>query len=77
LESGKNYCQIVAQKNLFYRYIKLVLVHQEQMKIALIQTSIFWEDVERNRILFNKKITAIEQQVDLIILPEMFTSGLQ
>ena len=45
------------------------------MKIALIQTSIFWEDVERNRILFDKKITNIDQQVDLIILPEMFTSG--
>jgi len=45
------------------------------MKIALIQSQLFWEDPEKNRNKFEKKINAIADKVDLIILPEMFTTG--
>lgn len=45
------------------------------MKIALIQTSLSWENPVRNREKFEKKINAISESVDLIVLPEMFTSG--
>ena len=45
------------------------------MKIALIQTSLFWEKPNENRLLIEQKIDAISQYVDLIVLPEMFTSG--
>jgi omega-amidase len=45
------------------------------MKIALIQSSLHWENPEKNRISFGKKINAIDQEIDLIVLPEMFTSG--
>lgn len=45
------------------------------MKIAIIQSSLIWEEPEANRALFYEKINKIEEQVDLIILPEMFTSG--
>lgn len=45
------------------------------MKIALIQSSLAWENPEKNRNTFEKKINAIEDKVDLIILPEMFTTG--
>ncbi|MEO8935026.1 MAG: amidohydrolase [Xanthomarina sp.] len=48
---------------------------QEQLKIALIQTDLFWENPEQNRIHFTKKIQSIEESVDVIVLPEMFTSG--
>lgn len=45
------------------------------MKIALIQTNIIWENPNENRRLLQQKINAISQYIDLIVLPEMFTSG--
>lgn len=45
------------------------------MKIALIQSSLFWESPTANRNYFNEKINAIIENVDLIVLPEMFTTG--
>ncbi len=45
------------------------------MKIALIQISLFWENPNKNRAYLNEKINSISQYVDLIVLPEMFTSG--
>ncbi|MES2748134.1 MAG: amidohydrolase [Bacteroidota bacterium] len=45
------------------------------MKIALIQTSLSWENPSENRLFLQEKIAAISQYVDLIVLPEMFTSG--
>ena len=45
------------------------------MKIALIQTELSWENPNENKALLQEKINAISQYVDLIILPEMFTSG--
>lgn len=45
------------------------------MKIALIQSSLVWENPKANRNNFEDKINAISEKVDLIVLPEMFTSG--
>ena len=45
------------------------------MKIALIQSSLFWENPTANRNYFEEKINAITEKVDLIVLPEMFTTG--
>ena len=45
------------------------------MKIALIQTSLSWENPSENRASLQENITSISQYVDLIVLPEMFTSG--
>lgn len=45
------------------------------MKVALIQSSLFWENPTANRNYFEEKIYAIQEQVDLIVLPEMFTTG--
>lgn len=45
------------------------------MKIALIQTELIWENPNVNLALLQEKINAISQYVDLIVLPEMFTSG--
>ncbi len=45
------------------------------MKIALIQTSLSWENPSENRPSLQENITSISQYVDLIVLPEMFTSG--
>ncbi|MDG5490430.1 amidohydrolase [Psychroserpens sp. SPM9] len=48
---------------------------QNQLSVALIQSNLVWENPEQNRINFSQKINAISKPVDLIILPEMFTSG--
>lgn len=45
------------------------------MKVALIQSSLFWENPKANRNHFEEKINAISESVDLIVLPEMFTTG--
>jgi len=45
------------------------------MKVALIQSSIVWENPEANRAYFEEKINAIAEDVKLIVLPEMFTTG--
>jgi len=48
---------------------------QEQLKIALIQSNLVWENPTQNRLNFSEKIKNINEHVDLIVLPEMFTSG--
>ncbi len=45
------------------------------LKIALVQTSIYWENPDLNRAVLSEKINMISSDTDLIILPEMFTTG--
>jgi omega-amidase len=45
------------------------------MKITLIQSDIVWENIEQNLLAFSQKIASINEATDLIILPEMFTTG--
>ena len=45
------------------------------MKVALLQTALIWESPAENRNNLNQKINSLNQPVDLIVLPEMFTSG--
>lgn len=45
------------------------------MKTALIQTDIVWENPSENRKILEEKIDDLIESVDLIILPEMFTTG--
>jgi omega-amidase len=47
----------------------------KKMKIALIQTSLDWENPLENRSHLSQKITGFMEDVDLIVLPEMFSSG--
>ncbi|PHS67428.1 MAG: amidohydrolase [Flavobacterium sp.] len=48
---------------------------KENLKITIIQSSLVWENPEANRQLFSNKIAAISEETNLIILPEMFTTG--
>lgn len=45
------------------------------MKVALIQTLIHWENPQANQHHFGKLIDSINEKVDLIVLPEMFSTG--
>ncbi len=55
---------------------KYILIEmQEKLKVALIQSVLHWEDPEANRAMFDKKMESMTENVDVIILPEMFTTG--
>lgn len=45
------------------------------MKTALIQTHLHWEDKNKNFRHFNDLLAKVEPDTDLVILPEMFTTG--
>ncbi len=45
------------------------------MKITLIQTHLHWEDREKNLAHFDRLLAALKEPSDLIVLPEMFTTG--
>ncbi len=47
----------------------------QELHIALIQSVLVWENPIQNRLNLSKKIEAISEPVDIIVLPEMFTSG--
>ena len=46
-----------------------------RMEIAIIQSDLIWENPKANRAQFEQKINAISQKIDLIVLPEMFSTG--
>lgn len=48
---------------------------QNQLIAALVQSPLIWEDVRANLAFFKEKIDALAQAVDLIVLPEMFSTG--
>jgi predicted amidohydrolase len=48
--------------------------HRE-LDIALVQSQLVWENPEQNRIDFSEKISKLTKEVDLIVLPEMFSTG--
>ncbi len=45
------------------------------LHVAAIQTNLFWEDSIANLAMLEEKIATISQPIDLIVLPEMFTTG--
>lgn len=46
-----------------------------KLKIALIQSDLIWENPDENKKLFEEKINNLPTDIDLIVLPEMFTTG--
>ena len=45
------------------------------LNVALVQTSLIWENPEANRVRLSNKIASLSKEVDVILLPEMFTTG--
>lgn len=45
------------------------------LKITIIQSNLHWENKEENLKMFSQKIESVSEQTDLIVLPEMFTTG--
>lgn len=48
---------------------------QEQLSIHLIQTYLHWEDIDLNLTHLESKIESIQKPTDIIVLPEMFSTG--
>lgn len=46
-----------------------------ELKVALVQTDLHWENPTANLAMLEEKIAAMEESVDLIVFPEMFTTG--
>jgi len=47
----------------------------ENINVTIIQTHLFWENVQGNLKHFDFKIDNITKPTDIIVLPEMFTTG--
>ena len=43
--------------------------------MALMQSHLLWENPKANREMFTKKIDGIPEDADVVVLPEMFTTG--
>ena len=48
---------------------------QNILKTAILQVDLAWEDRQKNLRIFSEKIEEITEEVDLIVLPEMFSTG--
>ncbi len=47
----------------------------QDLRLTLIQSDINWEDIGANLAMFEEKIWRISGPTDVIVLPEMFTTG--
>ena len=47
----------------------------QDLKVTLIQANLYWEEKENNFEMFNRGIDSIGDKSDLLILPEMFSTG--
>jgi omega-amidase len=45
------------------------------MRVSIVQTPLTWENPEANRAMLEEKLWSLKGQTDLIVLPEMFTTG--
>ncbi|SMO44843.1 amidohydrolase [Solitalea koreensis] len=48
---------------------------KEDLKITLVQSDLHWENIEANLAMFSDKLASISEPTDLVILPEMFSTG--
>lgn len=45
------------------------------LRVTIVQTSLHWQDATANRDMLSGKLQAAALQTDLVVLPEMFTTG--
>ena len=45
------------------------------MRISIVQSELHWEDPVANRSMFTEKLNTLRQSTDLVVLPEMFSTG--
>src|SRR3982751_6398360 len=47
----------------------------QDLKITILQSTLHWENVDGNLQMFSEKISSIREDTDLVVLPEMFSTG--
>ncbi len=47
----------------------------QDLKVTLLQSDLYWHQSEANMAMFEEQIWSLDQATDLIVLPEMFTTG--
>jgi omega-amidase len=47
----------------------------QDLNVTIIQSELHWENIDANLAMFEEKIWLIKVKTDLIVLPEMFTTG--
>jgi len=47
----------------------------KNLKVTILQTYLFWENIDRNLQNIDVKLSEIREKTDLIVLPEMFSTG--
>jgi omega-amidase len=45
------------------------------LRFTLIQSNLYWENVASNLAMFTEKIDSISEKTEVVVLPEMFTTG--
>ncbi|UTW12465.1 amidohydrolase [Marinobacterium rhizophilum] len=48
---------------------------QQDLRISLVQSALHWQDPPANRRMFEQQLACLTGTTDLIVLPEMFTTG--
>lgn len=48
---------------------------QDTLRVSMIQRDLVWEDRRANLRLFGEELSSLEGKTDLVVLPEMFTTG--
>lgn len=48
---------------------------QDKLKVLLVQSDTVWEDANQNRLNYSNKINSIKEDVDLVVLSELFSTG--
>ncbi|MFQ5445602.1 MAG: amidohydrolase [Saprospiraceae bacterium] len=48
---------------------------KENLRITTVQSALHWENPAANLAMFTEKLKGLEEQTDVVILPEMFTTG--
>jgi predicted amidohydrolase len=47
----------------------------QNLKVSILQSDLFWEDVDANLAAFTEKFKHLNSKTDLVVMPEMFASG--
>ena len=47
----------------------------QNLRVSLVQSNLYWQDISANLAMLEEKIWSLTGQTDLIVLPEMFTTG--
>ncbi len=50
-------------------------MNNPSLTVTLIQTNLFWEDKKANLQMLQQKIESISEKTEIVILPEMFSTG--